>query len=39
MIEYPEKFKVDAVDNRKLLYPVELSRRKKTMERIGLNES
>ncbi|HRS61744.1 MAG TPA: hypothetical protein P5566_05065 [Spirochaetota bacterium] len=35
----PEKFKVDAVDNRKLLYPVELSRRKKTMERIGLKES
>lgn len=30
----PEKFKVDAIDNEKLLYPVELERRKKTSEKI-----
>lgn len=35
----PEKFKVDAVDNVKLLYNVELTRRKKTMDRLGLKDS
>ncbi|HOP63026.1 MAG TPA: hypothetical protein PK906_06620 [Spirochaetota bacterium] len=35
----PEKFKVDAVDNVKLLYTVELARRKKTMEKLGLKDS
>lgn len=29
----PEKFKVDAIDNEKLLYPVELERKKKTSEK------
>jgi len=35
----PEKFKVDAVDNVKLLYTVELARRKKTMDKLGLKDS
>ncbi len=35
----PEKFKVDAVDNVRLLYNVELSRRKKTMDKLGLKDS
>ena len=35
----PEKYKVDAVDNVKLLYYVELARRKKTMDKLGLKDS